>query len=843
MSESPKPKAIDWSLTTWEGSRRAQLDGWASMSLDHILEAQEEMAELSADLARQAANPLAETQRHASQVVREQRIGFHQSAYDLPLLGCTPEPLMAYLKALGILRLVGEQKDPDARGWWRNDVFWVRSQVLFRDATNDQDQRAAVTEFLLTKYAPTPIVAPWAGGSGFFRKDNKQAANALSDSKSVRVQSYRRVIQQVRAVVHDEKIRDKPLDEEKVRLLRRYRRELPDDLVTWMDAAMVLHLDGQRFAPLLGTGGNDGRLDFTQNFMQRVVLVGLHSNQTAGEKSRAWLQHALFGAPARMDKASVGQFTPGRGGGPNATQGMEGEATDNPWDFILMIEGVLLLAGAATRRFGTLQSPRAGFPFSVHAVGAAFDSAGSKDEDESRGELWLPIWSKPTSKRSLQHLFGEGRAEVSGRRAQTGVDFARAVAALGVDRGIAEFRRIGFLRRSGKAFLATPLGRFEVVARPAAHLLCEVDPWVDQFRAAAKEAPPRFVSALRAIDSAVFDFCKYGGAPAFQEIIVAVGRAERELARMSGKVGNRTINPLGGLSENWIEAADDRSSEFAIARALASVDDLERRMGPLRANLEAVDVRRGKFGESYVGWAEKGRAVVWNAADLATNLRGALQRRLMDGARLGCRHLPLVSSFTVSLSTVAAFIAGELDDERIGELIWGLMLVPNQRYQAQSESEPDNWSIPRAYALLKLLFLPRPLVTERSKTGRLIARLLRDGESGGIAIRPEPVILHLLQSGRLGEACAIAMRRLRASGLAPIPRRIRGRRLRDEEWRELDNVGTSAMDPRRLAAALLIPLTDHALSAIVRLVISSDEVEDHRTQPISALHLEGDLLS
>jgi len=43
-------------------------------------------------------------------------------SHDLALPGCAPEPLMAYLQALGILRLVGEQKDSDARGWWGNDV-------------------------------------------------------------------------------------------------------------------------------------------------------------------------------------------------------------------------------------------------------------------------------------------------------------------------------------------------------------------------------------------------------------------------------------------------------------------------------------------------------------------------------------------------------------------------------------------------------------------------------------------------------------------------------------------------------------------------------------------------
>ena len=31
------------------------------------------------------------------------------------LSGCTPEPLMGYLKALGVFRLVSEQADPNCR--------------------------------------------------------------------------------------------------------------------------------------------------------------------------------------------------------------------------------------------------------------------------------------------------------------------------------------------------------------------------------------------------------------------------------------------------------------------------------------------------------------------------------------------------------------------------------------------------------------------------------------------------------------------------------------------------------------------------------------------------------
>ncbi len=45
-----EPDGIDWSLTTWEGSRREQLRRWADLTFDEILEAQEEMAELAKEM-------------------------------------------------------------------------------------------------------------------------------------------------------------------------------------------------------------------------------------------------------------------------------------------------------------------------------------------------------------------------------------------------------------------------------------------------------------------------------------------------------------------------------------------------------------------------------------------------------------------------------------------------------------------------------------------------------------------------------------------------------------------------------------------------------------------------
>lgn len=47
---------IDWSLTTWEGSRREQLKRWSELSLREIILAQEEMRELSERFAQMRAS-------------------------------------------------------------------------------------------------------------------------------------------------------------------------------------------------------------------------------------------------------------------------------------------------------------------------------------------------------------------------------------------------------------------------------------------------------------------------------------------------------------------------------------------------------------------------------------------------------------------------------------------------------------------------------------------------------------------------------------------------------------------------------------------------------------------
>jgi CRISPR-associated protein Csx17 len=695
---------------------------------------------------------------------------------EIILEGCTPDTLMSYLKALGILRLVSEQTEPAARAEWRTGAFILTSKL-------DAD---ALTAFLLESYVPTPIVAPWAGGSGFFAGDkgSKLTVQAIAKSTGPRLAAYRDVIDRVQAILQAEGIKRKPTLEQKPRLLQLYRAQLPDGFIGWMDAVLVLRQEGQAFPPLLGTGGNDGRLDFTQNFMQRLLDLGLAT--APGPRVSDWLKNALFGtAISGLKSDAVGQFNPGSAGGPNATQGLEGDSRLNPWNFVLMIEGALLLAGSVTRRLSAdaaYGTDKAVFPFTVDVSPVGYSSQADADSTSSRGETWMPLWTRPTTLPALRALFAEGRAEINGKQSRDSVGFARAVAGLGTDRGIHAFVRFGFMKRSGKAHLAIPLGSFRVSPQPEVNLLTELDPWRARLRSAcrAKEAPSRYVSVQRRIDETVFDFCHYGGPARLNAVLRALGAAEREIALHQGRVGQKTLQPVPPLSPEWIRACNDGSAEFRLALALASIVGTEK-VPDLRCNLEAVEPA-GKGGR--FTWIPDNPSVVWRSGDLSRNLAAVLERRMLDAARLGGPTTPLEAKISASLSDVTQFLAGEIDDRLLEELLWGLMLINHQRkWEGPQATKDSGRPLPRAYALLKLLFLPA-----KPEKQALLSK------TTGKPVTPEPGILVRLRANELPAACQIASRRLRASGYVPMA---------SDSQNPADFQGS---DPARLSAALLIPV-------------------------------------
>src|SRR5690606_15671990 len=235
----------------------------------------------------------------------------------------------------------------------------------------------------------------------------------------------------------------------------------------------------------------------------------------------------------------------------------------NAWDFILMLEGALLLAASAARRLEASSGAVLTAPFTVRSRLATEGAAASGDDTDARGELWMPLWGRPFSVEEVLALFAEGRAALGTRPARDGLDFARAVARLGVDRGISAFQRYAFVMRSGKAFLATPLSRVAVHRNPQADLIDELEQreWLGRVQRYARDdkAPNAFRAVAARLDAALFALTQSPGRIVIQDVLRQLGRIEA-LCAASAKT-RETIGPVPPLSAQWVRRADDGSPE------------------------------------------------------------------------------------------------------------------------------------------------------------------------------------------------------------------------------------------------------------------------------------------
>lgn len=699
------------------------------------------------------------------------------------LRGCAPEPLIHYLKALGVMRLVAEQLDQKVRGAWTADGF------LLETTTTENE----LIDFFLNDYKPTPIVAPWNNSSGFYPKDKKARGYienlfALSDS---RFQEFYSVVETARKIVGDRA--EAPKDTEKAAMMQQARCLFPEKSLAWLDAAFVLGTEKPDYLPLLGSGGNDGNFSFTTNLFEKWLNV-LSKSNSANQQiiSKNQLNASLFLKPIKLEKAAIGQFHPGGAGGANASQGVDGDFLVNPWDFIFIIEGSLVLASATVRQLQAGARSRASFPFTAGSSTIGYGTATSGEK--IRAEMWLPLWSNPTSYTEISHIFKEGRVQFNSgnRRARSGFDFARAVAELGVDRGIEAFQRYAFIERNGQANLAIPLGVFEVRERPRASKLTEFDRWFDNLRRAtndAKKTPPRFARVAKGIEEASFKLCDDGSKDSLREVLVALGSAERELSNGQRFCSEKNLQPLGNLNADWAwESRENSNKEFEIAQALASIIGTDGK-NSIRENLESVEGKNNNFV-----WSNDSTSAIWSAGDLAENLSNVLQRRSIDARSGGLSHPPMQSKRFASLNAVAAFLDSQTDDEKLEDYLFALNLI---NWRSPKMSEPSKKAraanLPRIYALLKLLFLPD------GKFKRI------NGETVGI--KHEPSIVPLLRAGRIEDALKIAEQRLKSSGIVPLTT--------DFYYPESEGA--------RLAAALLIPIDQTAIEAIAELILPKPE--------------------
>ncbi|MBS0261280.1 MAG: type I-U CRISPR-associated protein Csx17 [Planctomycetes bacterium] len=804
------------------------------------------------------------------------------------LKGCSPTPLANYLKALGILRLVGEQADSSARGWWDGEQFCLLTNLT----------KSALEAFFLDCYEPTPLLSPWNKGCGFF-KVNDPGLAPLAGSRAPRFQRFRRGVAEARqlldnvshadAVIRAIKARtktnktfqsedqrqllqrcdifcgcldqlqnklsqpditakrsaeiehdistikslivaaDKPAQRAEVEALQastgykyllaaaeRRFKSLKETLIPdcrrlwrgphaeWLSAAVVLNESGSPEWPsLLGTGGNDGNLDFTNNFMQQLGALFEMESETgrATTVARELLENAVWGAPANnLASAAVGQYQPGSAGGANSSTGFASGNLVNPWDFVLMMEGSLFFTSRATRRLDPNAFSKASAPFAVRPHAAGFATPGS--EKAQRGEQWMPLWKQPATIHDVEAMYGESRVQISRQTANRPVDMARAISRLGVARGIESFVRYAYLERNGQSTLAVPLGLVRVQSHPRAYLIDDLAGWLDrvQHRSRDKHAPTRLVHAERRLADAVFGALTHDYSPdRWQGILLAASGIESLQATGTAI----DAGPIPSLRPEWAAAVDDGSPEVRLALALGSAAGdyfRVRPVDPVRHHWLPLEPGARRFKTADKRLINDSRVVV-SGRDPIRDLIALVERRLVEAGMKGQRRSRLVAAqgCGASLDDLAQFLDGTVDLDRLLGMARAFMAIKWDQWSRDCwlQSAPTAQLPEESWLALRLANLPWPLTQDKD-------------------IPADHRIVRLLAGAAGPRAIGIAFARLRSVGIRP----------------PLQAGVTDASSARRWAAALAFPIDRRtALRAAAILNPSLKGLLHARSQP------------
>ena len=309
-------------------------------------------------------------------------------------------------------------------------------------------------------------------------------------------------------------------------------------------------------------------------------------------------------------------------------------------------------------------------------------------------------------------------------------------------------------------------------------LLRQASAWLDLPAEEWHESVSAHLDFLRQAVQAADEAGGLTGAARMAEVLQALGRLKRHLISRKALLAYVPRSGLARLSSEWFDVANDGSWEFELAAAVAAMVDAD--LGPLRPPdplwVHPPLAPAAEPSNHRQVATERGLAHAWTRALLA---------RLEEGAKQRLGRLPLASMRWASFSAVCGFLSGQTDDQRIEELFLGLAEAerPPQPSGPQPAS-PSHVLPPRAYALLKLCLLPEPV--------------------GGGAWPANPCLsrsqmVAALGQGDLFRACWLAAKELQAVGIA-AEARASAEGAQDPGWRD------AAVDPLRLAAALLVPI-------------------------------------
>jgi CRISPR-associated protein Csx17 len=631
--------------------------------------------------------------------------------------GLRPESLGHYLAGLGLLAATSVSW-PEIRGCWKYGHFLLVGDAL---------ERAAIEDFVLTTWQPTPYTRWW-------KTAQRQDTNARDD----------RHLWQARNVQEAGRVR-----------------------------ALDGHIIGNgrnRFNPVLGSGGNIGRRDLERLFQDASTLL-----RRAPADKRAWLLTTLDGTADRPLPAlqSAGTWFVSANKTFNSGQSWYQEGQLSPWSVLLALEGAQLLTGGVGRRLGARSRPYAVFPFVADAPSPTVaDEVGL-----ATAEFWAPVWEHPATLGELRAFFARGLAQIGPRAAHAPHEFAVAALAAGVDAGVQMFVRF-VLRQTTSRQVYEAIPRERVVVSPApggaAHLITPLLSWLDRLPADPRNRRQQgaFRGLRGPVEAALIRLAERPEAPEHWQILL------QRLAEAQGRIDRNQrlrdqCHAVPWLPPAWFSRAwPSPPMELLVARAIASVGAA----GDLPVLLNCYGVTLDRQRRPLFPGDQRPHRAVWHNGPVLQVLAAVLERRLVDAAPLA--PLPLGGPCPCSAAGIAAFLADTLDLAEIGRWVPPLALINWGSGGPSDQEGPSVLPLPAVdgafllHALFRPLFHPGPLQVAG-------AALFPDGTRPAAATVRQ--LFHLIRQEHWEAAVALAHARYRVAGrtmvLPPHGIRAHGERL------------------------------------------------------------------
>lgn len=670
----------------------------------------------------------------------------------IPFPGLAPETLGNYLASLGLMRVTA-RKWPNVRGAWNGSLF----HLINGPATLDDllDHLCIVA----TQKSWTPYTHDWADAQKKSTKLKSGATLALW-------------------------------------LARAEESEIE------MFAAHAVPTRKVNLNPLLGTGGNSGKRNFSDGWVRAIEALA-KAKKGAPDK-RLELKALLAGETVTwlIEKLNAASWFSDANKIYNSGQAPYREGALSPWSMVLACEGLPFFAGAASRRLGAQARAAGAFPFVTYA--AAAESAGEAGRDV--GEVWAPLWNRPMTVREVATLFSRGRAEVRGRGVLTPCAFAVAALRRGVDAGITEFRRFALGRTtSANTFESRFEGEISVTqdlqeiasTTPISTALDRVLALVEQLPKDQKKGDRWRFLGLRGpveralVRSAAEPLDSAAACALLDAVVSSLDRVDRVRAYRDRRISWEPL-PLTWLPFLFSGAL---AAEPRLALACASSFPAEQPLATYRFGVE-------RKGRSFVHVETPPARWVWRAGPFTPVLCDVLGRRILDWEKVlhegGHSDERVRPRAPAGGAHVDRWIGAAVDEDLLARWISRLALFDWRFVPREVRSLAPSAHVAGATGNLLLFGLIQPLFDLRPVRLRTDDDLLPE-QSGARTPGAARELFNLLRTGRVDAAVRIAASRYSMAGVPLVRTAI--------PW--------SVGQPDRLLASLLFTVFESDRAALV----------------------------